>query len=137
MITDRLIEGIIKMQNPTCVGLDTLFDYLPDEMKEGVTTFEGVAEKVLAFNKKIIDVNMAQLESKYVGETGKNIEAAFATAREQDALLFFDEADAVLGASFIRSDPVCGFQCEYGTGCYAEAAGGSFRNCGFCDKFCP
>ena len=55
MITDRLIEGIIKTQNPTCVGLDTLFDYLPDEMKEGVTTFEGVAEKVLAFNKKIID----------------------------------------------------------------------------------
>ncbi|MBQ7323135.1 MAG: orotidine-5'-phosphate decarboxylase [Clostridia bacterium] len=55
MITDRLIEGIIKTQNPTCVGLDTLFDYLPDEMKEGVNTFEGVAEKVLAFNKKIID----------------------------------------------------------------------------------
>ena len=55
---------------------------------------ETIAAK---FNKKIIDVNMAQLESKYVGETGKNIEAAFATAREQDALLFFDEADAVLG----------------------------------------
>ena len=34
MITDRLIEGIIDMQNPTCVGLDTLFDYLPDEMIE-------------------------------------------------------------------------------------------------------
>ncbi len=55
MITDRLIEGIIDMQNPTCVGLDTLFDYLPDEMKAGVTTFEGVAERVVEFNKKIID----------------------------------------------------------------------------------
>ncbi len=55
MITDKLIEGIIAMQNPTCVGLDTLFDYLPDEMKEGVTTFEGVAERVVEFNKKIID----------------------------------------------------------------------------------
>ena len=33
MITDRLIEKIIDLQNPTCVGLDTLFDYLPDDMK--------------------------------------------------------------------------------------------------------
>ena len=55
MITDRLIEEIIAMQNPTCVGLDTLFDYLPDEMKAGVTTFDGVAERVFEFNKKLID----------------------------------------------------------------------------------
>ena len=55
MITDRLIEGIIAMQNPTCVGLDTLFDYLPDEMKTGVTDFNGVAERVFEFNKKVID----------------------------------------------------------------------------------
>lgn len=55
---------------------------------------ETIAAK---FNKNIIDVNMAQLESKYVGETGKNIEAAFAAARQHDALLLFDEADAVLG----------------------------------------
>lgn len=49
------------------------------------------------WNKPLIDVNMAQLESKYVGDTGKNIEAAFASARANDAFLFFDEADAVLG----------------------------------------
>ncbi len=55
MITDRLIERIIDLQNPTCVGLDTLFDYLPDEMKAGVNTFEGVAERVFEFNKKLID----------------------------------------------------------------------------------
>ena len=55
MITDRLIEAIIDKQNPTCVGLDTLFDYLPDEMKAGVTNFDGVAERVFDFNKKLID----------------------------------------------------------------------------------
>ncbi len=55
MITDGLIEGIIAMQNPTCVGLDTLFDYLPEDMKAGAKTFEDVAERVLAFNKKMID----------------------------------------------------------------------------------
>ena len=55
MITDKLIDGIIATQNPTCVGLDTLFDYLPDNMKAGAKTFEDVAERVLAFNKKLID----------------------------------------------------------------------------------
>ncbi len=55
MITDALIEKIIEMQNPTCVGLDTLFDYLPDEMKAGVKDFEGAAERIVEFNKKIVD----------------------------------------------------------------------------------
>ena len=55
MITDKLIDGIIAMQNPTCVGLDTLFDYLPDDMRAGAKTFDDVAERVLEFNKKIID----------------------------------------------------------------------------------
>ena len=60
MITDKLIDGIIATQNPTCVGLDTLFDYLPDDMKAGAKTFEDVAERVLAFNKKLID-NIADI----------------------------------------------------------------------------
>lgn len=52
---DSLIEKIVAMQNPTCVGLDTSFDYLPDDMKAGITTFEGVAEAILSFNKQIVD----------------------------------------------------------------------------------
>ena len=55
MITDKLIDGIIAMQNPTCVGLDTLFDYLPEDMKAGAKTFDDVAERVLEFNKTLID----------------------------------------------------------------------------------
>jgi len=47
--------------------------------------------------KTIIDVNYAEIESKYVGETGKNITAAFRAADEMGALLFFDEADSILG----------------------------------------
>lgn len=50
-----------------------------------------------AFGKKIIDIDYSELESKYVGDTGKNIEAAFRFAREHDAVLFFDEADSILG----------------------------------------
>lgn len=48
-------------------------------------------------NKKIIRVNYAEIESKYVGETPKNITAAFRRAKEADAVLFFDESDSILG----------------------------------------
>ena len=52
---DSLINKIIKMQNPTCVGLDTDFSYLPDEMREDISTFEGAAERIIEFNMNIID----------------------------------------------------------------------------------
>lgn len=52
---DALIKKIIKMQNPTCVGLDTDFSYLPEEMREGVTTFSEAAKLIFEFNKNIID----------------------------------------------------------------------------------
>jgi len=45
----------------------------------------------------LIRANYAEIESKYVGETAKNIKAAFQRAKETNALLFFDEADSILG----------------------------------------
>lgn len=54
-MTDRLIDKIIEMQNPTCVGLDTVLDYLPDEMKAEIKDFKSAAEGILEFNKNIID----------------------------------------------------------------------------------
>ncbi len=48
--------------------------------------------------RPFINVNYAQIESRYVGQTPKNIEAAFDAAREQNAVLIFDEADALLGS---------------------------------------
>ena len=45
----------------------------------------------------IIRANYAEIESKYVGETAKNIKAAFEKARAANAVLFFDEADSILG----------------------------------------
>ncbi len=54
-MVDKLIEKIIALQNPTCVGMDTDFNYLPDEMKKGVTDFNGVEKKITEFNKNIID----------------------------------------------------------------------------------
>jgi SpoVK/Ycf46/Vps4 family AAA+-type ATPase len=56
------------------------------------------AEAIAArLGRPILCVSYAELESKYVGETPKNIEAAFAAARANQAVLFFDEADSILG----------------------------------------
>jgi SpoVK/Ycf46/Vps4 family AAA+-type ATPase len=57
-------------------------------------TAEAIAH---ALNLKILDVPYEQIESKYVGETPKNIKGAFDFATENNALLFFDEADSFLG----------------------------------------
>lgn len=45
-----------------------------------------------------LHLGIAELESKFVGETAKNISAAFNAAATDGALLFFDEADTLLGA---------------------------------------
>lgn len=45
-----------------------------------------------------LHIGISELESKYVGETARNITAAFRCAAEEGALLFFDEADTLLGA---------------------------------------
>lgn len=46
--------------------------------------------------RKILIVNYADIESKYVGETPKNIRKAFEAAKASNSILFFDEADAIL-----------------------------------------
>ena len=48
-------------------------------------------------NQKILAVNYAEIESKYAGESPKNLIAAFNVAQENNAILFFDEADSFLG----------------------------------------
>ncbi|GAB4276774.1 MAG: hypothetical protein Fur0025_02230 [Oscillatoriaceae cyanobacterium] len=50
-----------------------------------------------ALKLKIVVVPYQQLESKYVGDTPKNIAKAFEFATIQKAALFFDEADSFLG----------------------------------------
>jgi orotidine-5'-phosphate decarboxylase len=60
MALDRLIEGIVKLQNPTVAGLDPKLDYIPDYIKEKAfeqhgETLEGAAAALLEFNKGLID----------------------------------------------------------------------------------
>ncbi|MCR5833264.1 MAG: ATP-binding protein [Selenomonadaceae bacterium] len=53
----------------------------------------AIAKKL---GRNILVVNYADIESKYVGETPKNIRKAFEAAKKSNSILFFDEADAIL-----------------------------------------
>ncbi len=48
-----------------------------------------------ALGMKLLMVNYAEAESMWVGQTPKNIVAAFRAAAEQNAVLLFDEADSI------------------------------------------
>lgn len=50
----------------------------------------------LRLGKPLYQVDYSSIISKYLGDTAKHIKAAFAAAREQDVVLFFDEADSLL-----------------------------------------
>lgn len=54
---------------------------------------EAVAQKL---GKKILKVSYADVESKYHGEGPKMVKAIFLAAQNNDAILFFDEADSLL-----------------------------------------
>lgn len=53
----------------------------------------GVA---LQLGKPLYQVDYSAVISKYLGDTAKHIAAAFRQAKEQNAVLFFDEADSLL-----------------------------------------
>jgi SpoVK/Ycf46/Vps4 family AAA+-type ATPase len=42
-------------------------------------------------------IDLSTVVSKYIGETEKNLERIFAEAQNSNAILFFDEADAIFG----------------------------------------
>lgn len=62
-------------------------------------TGKSFAAEAIAYElgKKIVRANYAEIESKFVGETPKNIKAIFSVAKKEDAVLIFDEADSILG----------------------------------------
>lgn len=47
--------------------------------------------------KKLLACNYSEIESKYVGDAAKNLANAFETAKKENCVLFFDEADSFLG----------------------------------------
>ena len=63
-----------------------------------------------ALGRKLLVVRYAELESQWAGMTSKNVSAVFHAAAEQEAVLLFDEADAIAGRRFTSMDQ--GYQRE-------------------------
>ncbi|MFC7529765.1 ATP-binding protein [Actinoplanes sp. GCM10030250] len=63
-------------------------------------TGKTMAAEALAahLGKGFIDVNYAEIESRYVGDTPKNIVRCFEAAEKAGAVLVFNEADSILGS---------------------------------------
>jgi SpoVK/Ycf46/Vps4 family AAA+-type ATPase len=53
-----------------------------------------------ALGKRLLVVRYAELESRWVGQTAKHVASVFRAAEREDAVLFFDEADAIAGRRF-------------------------------------
>jgi|GEM_PF-2356646 len=47
--------------------------------------------------RPFLSLSAGDLESRFMGETAKNVQAVFRAATEQGAVLFFDEADSLFG----------------------------------------
>jgi SpoVK/Ycf46/Vps4 family AAA+-type ATPase len=58
-----------------------------------------------AIGRRLLVVRYSELESMWMGETPKNVTAVFRKAREEDAVLFFDEADAIASRRSTLQDP--------------------------------
>jgi hypothetical protein len=73
-------------------GLNALFSGQPG-------TGKTMAAEVLAadLGVEILKIDLSQIVSKYIGETEKNLRQLFDQATHANAILFFDEADALLG----------------------------------------
>ncbi len=73
-------------------GLSALFSGLPG-------TGKTMAAEVLAhsFGLDLYQIDLSQVVSKYIGETEKNLSQIFQEAESSNAILFFDEADALFG----------------------------------------
>ncbi|WP_222850438.1 ATP-binding protein [Paenibacillus tengchongensis] len=73
-------------------GLNILFSGPPGAGKT-------MAAEVIAteLNLEMYKVDVSQIVSKYIGETEKNLSRIFDEAETSNAILFFDEADALFG----------------------------------------
>ncbi len=63
-------------------------------------TGKTLAARVLGaeLGRDVYRVDLSQIVDKYVGETDKHIDRAFAAAEESEIVLFFDEADALFAS---------------------------------------
>lgn len=82
--------GLAKALNE--IGLSALFTGPPGTGK--TMAAESIAHEV---GMPMYRIDLSQVVNKYIGETEKNLRRLFDAADSGDAILFFDEADALFG----------------------------------------
>jgi SpoVK/Ycf46/Vps4 family AAA+-type ATPase len=103
--TRRMLdEALAQVRNHTLIfgrwglgerhasGLGLAFNFAGPPGTGKTICAEAIAH---ALGMKLLVVDYAEVESMWMGETPKNIAALFRAAAEQQAVLFFDEADAI------------------------------------------
>jgi SpoVK/Ycf46/Vps4 family AAA+-type ATPase len=73
-------------------GLGLAFNFAGPPGTGKTICAEAIAKSL---GRQLLVVRYAELESMWMGETSKNVAAIFRTAREEHAVLLFDEADAI------------------------------------------
>jgi SpoVK/Ycf46/Vps4 family AAA+-type ATPase len=73
-------------------GLGLAFNFAGPPGTGKTICAEAIAQSL---GRQLLVVRYAELESMWMGETSKNVAAIFRTAREEEAVLLFDEADAI------------------------------------------
>jgi SpoVK/Ycf46/Vps4 family AAA+-type ATPase len=87
-----LIFGRWGLGERHATGLGLAFNFAGPPGTGKTICAEAIAN---ALGMKLLVVDYAEVESMWMGETPKNVVAAFNAAAEQNAVLFFDEADAI------------------------------------------
>jgi SpoVK/Ycf46/Vps4 family AAA+-type ATPase len=77
-------------RHPT--GLALAFNFAGPPGTGKTICAEAIAHRL---GRKLLLVRYAELESMWMGETPKNVAAIFRKARDEEAVLLFDEADAI------------------------------------------
>jgi SpoVK/Ycf46/Vps4 family AAA+-type ATPase len=99
-----LKKGLGKVTLDSYIRKDLGWDAI-DSSRRTVLNFYGPpgtgktkAAQVVAniLEKKMLHVDYSAVVGKYVGETGKNLKKIFQIAKENDAIIFLDEADSLL-----------------------------------------
>src|SRR6187402_719086 len=95
-------------RHPT--GLSLAFNFAGPSGTGKTICAEAIAH---ALRRRLLIVRYAELESMWMGETPKNVATVFRLARQEHAVLFFDEADAIASRRSTSVDH--GFQRESNT----------------------
>ncbi|MEG2686321.1 MAG: orotidine-5'-phosphate decarboxylase [Christensenellaceae bacterium] len=104
---DKLIKKIIDLKSPICVGLDTTFDYIPQDFLSKAYAQEPLcyaAENIFAFNRAIIDeiadiVPAVKVQAAYYEMYGYEGVKAF-----KDTITYAKSAGLIVIADIKRND---------------------------------